>query len=250
VAPEHPGVGADASSAALARHPHLAAPRPQGTVRIDCHVHTMWSGDSTTTPHELAAAVSAAGMDVVCITDHGTIAGAQRIVESGDFPCRVVVGQEQRTPEGEVIGLFLSERIPAGMLSALDAARSIREQGGLVYLPHPLDPMRHRLSDDALAQLAEKGLVDVVEVLNAKTSLRQAGLAAESFAADNRIAAGAGSDCHVPEAMGAAYVEAPSFPAGDPTGFLTALAVGRIIGHRSDPPRAWRSRIVPSSLER
>jgi predicted metal-dependent phosphoesterase TrpH len=250
VAPERPGEAADSRAAALARHPHLAAPRPQGTLRLDCHVHTMWSGDSTTTPQELAASVAAAGVDVVCITDHGTIAGARRIAESGDFPCRVVVGQEQRTPEGEVIGLFLNERIPFGMRSAIEAARSIRDQGGLVYLPHPFDPMRHRLSDAALSQLAEEGLVDVVEVLNAKTSLRQAGLKAESYAAGNRIAAGAGSDCHVPEAMGAAYVEAPSFPAGDPAAFLTALAAGRIVGHRSDPPRAWRSRIVPSRLER
>jgi predicted metal-dependent phosphoesterase TrpH len=250
VAPEDPGAGGEPGATAIARHPHLTAPRPQGTLRIDCHVHTMWSGDSTTTPQELAAAVSAAGIDVVCITDHGTIAGARRIMQSGDFPCRVVVGQEQRTPEGEVIGLFLGERIPAGLRSALDAARSIRDQGGLVYLPHPFDPMRHRLSDEALAQLAEAGLVDVVEVLNAKTSLRQAGVKAESYAADNGIAAGAGSDCHVPEAMGAAYVEAPSFAADDPTGFLTALAAGHIVGHRSDPPRPWRSRIVPSSLER
>ena len=78
-------------------------------------MHTMWSGDATTTPDELAEAVSDSGLDVLCITDHSTTNGAIALQESGELGCRVVVGQELRTWAGELIGLFLSERIEYGV---------------------------------------------------------------------------------------------------------------------------------------
>ena len=228
---------------ASARHPHLAAERAvQGWLRVDCHMHTMWSGDSTTTPDELAEAVVASGIDVLCITDHSTISGAVRL--KGELPCQVVVGQEQRTPEGEVIGLFLSERIPPGCRAASEAARFIREQGGIVYVPHPFDPMRHRLGEAALERLAGEGLVDAIEARNAKTSLESLNEQASAACGRLGIAAGAGSDAHVPEAIGAAYVEMPGF--GDPAEFLAGLRAGRVVGHHFDSARPWRARVVPS----
>ncbi|HET9091834.1 MAG TPA: PHP domain-containing protein [Acidimicrobiales bacterium] len=231
------------TSAAVARHPHLALPRSApDALRVDCHVHTMWSGDSTTRPDELASAIEAAGLDVVCITDHSTVSGAQRL--QGELDCLVVVGQEQRTPEGEIIGLFLAEAIPAGCRSATEAARAVRSQGGLVYIPHPTDPMRHRLAAGVLERLAGEGLVDVVEVRNAKTSLES--LSDEAAMACVRIgaAAGGGSDAHVPEAIGAVYVEMTPFDG--PAGFLRCLGEGRVVGHHFDPPRTWGARVVPS----
>src|SRR6478736_6661453 len=122
------------SASAVARHPHLAEPLPAGWVRVDMHSHTMWSGDSTTTPDEIAAAVADSGIDVLCITDHNAIKGAVDLVDR--LPCRVIVGEELRTHAGEIIGLFLNQRIPIGV-QAEAAAREIREQGGIVYIPHP-----------------------------------------------------------------------------------------------------------------
>lgn len=107
-------------------------------MRVDCHLHTMWSGDSTTTPEELAAAVSATAIDVVCITDHGTIRGAQRL--AAELDCDVVVGQEQRTPEGELIGLFLSERLAPGSRSARQTALEIRVRAASSTSPIPSTP--------------------------------------------------------------------------------------------------------------
>jgi predicted metal-dependent phosphoesterase TrpH len=205
----------------------------------------MWSGDSTTTPDELAAAVNESALDVVCITDHGTISGALRL--SAELDCLVVVGQEQRTPEGEIIGLFLSERIPAGCRSALEAARHVRQQGGVVYIPHPHDPMRHRISPDALERLAGEGLVDVIEVRNAKTSLEHPNEEAAATASRLGLLAGAGSDAHVPEALGAAYVEVAEFEGVE--GFLAAMRQGRVVGHHFDLARPWRRRIVPSTRQ-
>jgi predicted metal-dependent phosphoesterase TrpH len=101
---------------AVQRHPHLAEPLPAGWVRVDLHSHTMWSGDSTTTPDEVEEAVVASGLDVLCITDHNAIRGATELADR--LPCRVIVGEELRTHAGEIIGLFLSERIPMGVAPA------------------------------------------------------------------------------------------------------------------------------------
>ena len=228
--------------AAVERHPHLAAPCPAGWVRVDLHSHTMWSGDSTTTPEEIEQAVVESGLDVVCITDHNAIRGAEEL--AGSLPCRVIVGEELRTHAGEIIGLFLSERIPYGTPPA-EAAAAIRAQGGIVYIPHPFDPMRRNLDEGALVELADAGLVDAIEVLNAKTSLSSLNRRAADFAASRGLLAGAGSDAHVPDALGAAYVEMPDFDG--PSSFLAALADARIVGHHWDQPRPWRPRIVPST---
>ncbi|MEY2445532.1 MAG: hypothetical protein QOE00_2112 [Ilumatobacteraceae bacterium] len=206
------------------------------------HSHTMWSGDSTTTPDEIAVAVLATGIDVLCITDHHAIKGAVDLVDR--LPCRVIVGEELRTHAGEIIGLFLNERIPMGAPPA-DAARSIREQGGIVYIPHPYDPMRRNLAEPALDALIADGLVDAIEVINAKTSLNSLNRRAASTAAANDLAAGAGSDAHVPDAIGAAYIEMPDFDG--PADFLVKLRQGRAVGHHWDQPRPWSARVLPST---
>ena len=103
----------DPDTAAVGRHPHLGAERRPGCVRVDLHSHTMWSGDSTTTPDELEEAVAASGLDVLCVTDHNSIRGATEL--AGRLPCRVVVGEELRTHAGEIIGLFLTEHVPFGV---------------------------------------------------------------------------------------------------------------------------------------
>jgi predicted metal-dependent phosphoesterase TrpH len=226
---------------AIARHPHLAAPVPPGWVRVDLHSHTMWSGDSTTTPDEVEAAVVASGLDVLCITDHNAIRGAVELAER--LPCRVIVGEELRTHAGEIIGLFLSERVPMGVPPA-EAAQVIRAQGGVVYVPHPFDPMRRNMAEPALYELAGAGLLDAIEVINAKTSLRSLNERAAQFAAEFDLAAGAGSDAHVPNALGAAYVEMPDFDG--PQDFLAKLRLARPVGHHWDEHRPWSPRILPS----
>ena len=211
-------------------------------MRVDLHSHTMWSGDSTTTPDEVEHAVAEAGLDVLCITDHNAIRGAQELV--GKLPCRVIVGEELRTHAGEIIGLFLTEHVPFGV-SPREAAQRIRDQGGLVYVPHPFDPLRRNLAEPALLDLVDAGLIDAIEVLNAKTALGHLNDRAAAFAAQWSLPAGAGSDAHVPDALGAAYVEMPDFT--DAASFLAALDRGTVVGHHFDAARPWRPRIVPST---
>lgn len=240
----HPGVPRP-RAAALARHPHLADPLEPGWVRVDLHTHTMWSGDSTTTPDEVEQAVVESGLDVLCITDHNAIGGAVDLADR--LPCRVIVGEELRTHAGEIIGLFLTERVPFG-LPPVEAARAIRDQGGLVYIPHPFDPMRRNLAEPAIDALVAEGLVDAMEVINAKTSLQSLNRRAAEHADAHDLAAGAGSDAHVPGALGAAYVEMPDFDG--PADFLAKLRLGRVVGHHWDEPRPWSNRVVPSIPQR
>src|SRR5687768_7946008 len=206
---------------AVDRHPHLAQRPPAGWVRVDFHSHTMWSGDCTTTPDELEEAIADAGIDVLCITDHSTINGAKELAPS--LPCRVIVGEELRTGAGEVIGLFLQERLPYG-ISHVEAATRIRDQGGIVYIPHPFDPTRHCLREEALHELLDAGLVDGLEVFNAKTSLASLNRQADELARARGVPGGAGSDAHVPEALGAAYLEMPDFDG--PASMLEAMREG------------------------
>jgi predicted metal-dependent phosphoesterase TrpH len=213
-------------------------------VRVDMHMHSMWSGDCTTTPDELAEAVARSGIDVLCVTDHNTIAGAQRFAASGELGCRVIVGEELRTGSGEIIGLFLSEHLPFG-LSPVDAVTRIREQGGLVYIPHPFDPVRNCLKEDVLRGLAADGGIDAVEVFNAKTSLQSLNKKADDFAMEFGLLRGGGSDAHVPGAIGSAFAEVHDFT--DAATFRLALAQAVVQGRHYDEPRPWQARIVPST---
>lgn len=227
-------------------HPHLAEPPAAGRVRVDMHTHTMWSGDCTTTPDELVEALSDGELGVVCVTDHNTISGAVALRDR--LPCRVIVGQEVKTSRGEMIGLFLQERLPH-RIKPEEASARIRGQGGLVYVPHPYDPMRHCLAADVIEALSADGAIDAIEVINGKTSLAHLNQRAADTASRWDLAAGAGSDAHVPLGFGAACVEMDDFPDGDAAAFLAALRAARPMGHHWDKARPWKARIVPSTAD-
>ncbi|MFM8625486.1 MAG: PHP-associated domain-containing protein [Actinomycetota bacterium] len=231
------------SSAAIERHPHLAGELRPGWVRVDMHSHTMFSGDSTTTLEEICAAVEESAIDVLCVTDHNAIEGAVRLEKALAGLCRVIVGEEVRTHTGEVIGLFLNEKISFGA-NAHDTARQIRDQGGIVYVPHPFDPMRRNITEDSLVSLTAAGLVDAIEAHNSKTSLASLNRRAVEFGEAHGLALGSGSDAHVPDALGSAFVEMPDFDG--PVDFLAKLREGRVVGHHWDEARPWSPRIVPS----
>jgi predicted metal-dependent phosphoesterase TrpH len=195
-------------------------------IRVDCHLHTALSGDAVTTIDELAERVDQERLDVVFITDHNVTAAAVEAAERG-IGARVIVGEEIRTQDGDVIGLFLTDRIPY-VLPLGEAIARIRERGGLVYLPHPFDPGRSTLKPAISERLCAEGIADVVEVFNAKIEdqvhNRQAALLAERYG----LPGGAGSDAHDPEGIGAAYLEMPDFDG--PAEFLTALRQATITG--------------------
>lgn len=209
-------------------------------LRADLHVHTSFSRDGQATPEEIAARCERVGLSCVAVTDHDTIAGALETRRVAPF--RVIVGEEVNTRSGHVVGLFLSEEVPAG-LSAIETMRVIKEQGGLVLLPHPFDRFRlgvlHRVSPEALLPL-----VDAVEVFNARTFLPQDNHLARRLADRHGFPATAGSDAHSVHELGRTYLEMPDFD-GTPGGFLEALAKATLMTRRANPLH----RFVPSYVK-
>ena len=201
-----------------------AGPQP-GWVRVDCHLHTAASGDAVTTIDELAERVAQLSLDVVCVTDHNVISAAVTASER-DIGARVVIGEEIRTPDGDVIGLFLTERVPY-VLPLAQVVSLIRGQGGLVYLPHPFDPGRSSLGEAAVS-LCEAGSADIVEVFNAKIEDQARNDRAAKLAARYGLPAGAGSDAHDPDGIGAAFLQMPDFDG--PGSFLASLREAVITG--------------------
>ncbi len=195
-------------------------------VRVDCHLHTVASGDAVTTLDQLAARAAAERIDVVCITDHNETAAALTAAADGLRGVRVIVGEEIRTQAGEVIGLFLTERIPY-VLPVADVVARIRAQGGLVYLPHPFDPARGSVGA-AADRLCADGMADIIEVFNAKIADQDLNTMAADLAARWGLPGGAGSDAHDPAGVGAAYLEMPDFDGS--ASFLAALASARVAG--------------------
>lgn len=223
-----------------ARHPHAAGRAGAGRVRMDSHLHTLHSGDSVTTLEQMLEGARSAGLDVIAVTDHHAITAAQQMQEmAAEYQVRVVVGEEVRTPLGEIIGLFLTERVPY-VLPLTEAAARIRDQGGLVYAPHPFDPIRSGLGRRGLDQLAEAGMLDIIEVYNAKVPEEAVNDLARAAAVEFGVPGAAGSDAHDPEGIGAAFVELDDFI--DRDDYLRALRGASVTGHRYAHSRRFRTR--------
>ena len=108
-------------------------------LKADFHMHTRYSPDSDMSPERLVRKCLQVGLNCIAVTDHNTIEGALRVRQVAEFT--VIIGEEVGTSDGEVTGLFLNETVPSG-LSAVETAKRIKEQGGLVSLPHPFDRFR------------------------------------------------------------------------------------------------------------
>jgi len=198
-------------------------------LKADLHIHTDRSPDSLITSTKLVARCLDRGINCLAVADHNSIEGALAVQSIAPF--LVIVAAEVRTSQGEIIGLFLKEAIPPG-LSPQETVRRIKEQGGLVCLPHPFDRMRREpLRSAARERILSE--IDVVEAFNSRTTFAGDNAQARRFAEANGLAMSAGSDAHSLWEVGSAYVEMAEFET--PLEFLEALRRGWIVGHRSVP---------------
>jgi predicted metal-dependent phosphoesterase TrpH len=169
------------------------------------------------------------GINCIAIADHDAVEGALKMKEIAPF--KVVVAEEVLTHSGEVMGMFLKERIASG-LSIERAIDSIRAQGGLVAIPHPFDLVRGlRLNNEGLERIIPQ--IDIIEVFNARCPFGRAATRARSFAKEHGFPGIAGSDAHTLGEIGNAIVEIPDF--NTPEEFLTVLRKARIQGKRASP---------------
>jgi len=222
-------------------------------LKVDMHTHSEYSPDSRTPLRVQAAAIKAAGLHVVCATDHNTIEGAVRLRELADG-FRVVVGEEISSRDGEIIGLFLESAIPRD-LSAEETIARIHDQGGLVSVPHPFSRNRRfHLRRSVLDRVYKD--IDCIEVFNAREAFTQDNLRAAAFAKEKEIPGAVGSDAHRAAEIGRAWVEVEDFVGRED--FIATLREGSVIGRltgnyihvltRLDVVRKWWNRRRTKSL--
>jgi predicted metal-dependent phosphoesterase TrpH len=177
----------------------------------DLHVHSSASFDSLARPERLVERAIELGLTHLAITDHERIDGAQRAAETAGDRLHVIVGEEVRSRDGDLIGLYLERAVPPG-LSAPETAAAIREQGGIIGLPHPFDGWRasggsrSREAGSALDELAS--IVDYVETHNAR-AYGQANPRARAFATRHGLPGVAASDAHSVMELGIASTKLP-----------------------------------------
>jgi glycosyltransferase involved in cell wall biosynthesis len=196
-------------------------------IHVDLHMHTDHSPDCATPVPTLLDTATRVGLGAIAVTDHNEISGALEARELANG-IKVIVAEEVKTADqGEVIGLFIEEKIPRGM-TLQETIADIRRQGGLVYVPHPFDRM-HAVPDyEHLLDVVEE--IDAIEVFNPRVAFTAFNDEAARFAAKYRIVAGAGSDSHVAQGLGSVKIRMRDFDG--PEEFLESLRDADIVRKR------------------
>jgi hypothetical protein len=220
--------GAGADHPAIPKAQELKA-RP-GKIRIDLHLHSEYSPDSRTSLSDLIARCKEVGLDRIALTDHNTAEGARELARRE--PDLAIVGEEIKTTEGEIIGLFLAETIEPRLTPEQTLDR-IHDQGGLAYLAHPFDLRRARFDPRRVVELADR--VDIIETYNQWSDLA-ANQAAEAMAVQLDLVRAWGSDSHAPPELGRVWMDMD--PYSGPADFLVKLRAAR----PGRSPQSGRSR--------
>jgi predicted metal-dependent phosphoesterase TrpH/glycosyltransferase involved in cell wall biosynthesis len=201
--------------------------RERDFIHVDLHMHTDHSPDCATPVDSLLKTAKKVGLGAIAITDHNEVSGALEARERADG-IKVIVAEEVKTADqGEVIGLFIEEKIPRGM-TLQDTIAEIRRQGGLVYVPHPFD--RLHAVPDYEHMLDVVSDIDAIEVFNPRVAFSAFNEEAARFAAKYRIVAGAGSDSHVAQGLGSVKIRMHDFDG--PEEFLESLRDADIVRKR------------------
>jgi predicted metal-dependent phosphoesterase TrpH len=198
-------------------------------IKADLHIHTTYSPDSLTSLEKVIARCKERDIKCVAITDHNVISGALKLRERAPFT--VIIGEEIRTNSGEMIGYFLSERVPPN-LSPEETAQRIKAQGGLVCIPHPFARTQVTLLPHKV-MTALVPHIDIIEVCNARNMFSRHNTTARLFASAHKLAGSAGSDAHTAREIGNAYVQITEFNGAEE--FRLALARGTPFCHKASP---------------
>jgi len=159
--------------------------------KLDLHTHSTASPDGGLSYNDYREMLASGKLDFIGVTDHNTIEFAHELHKSlGD---QIIIGEEITTAEGEIIGLYLQDKIPAGM-SVVEAAKAIHDRGGLVYVPHPFETVRKGLSRAALDEITQ--YVAIVETRNGRAVFQNRSVEAIAWAKEHRVPGAASSDSH------------------------------------------------------
>lgn len=200
--------------------------RERPLIDVDLHMHTDHSSDCATPVKVLIETARDRGFGAIAVTDHNEVSGAEEAarVAAGIDDFKIIVGEEVMTSDaGEVIGLFLTEKIPKGT-PIKETIAEIRRQGGLVYVPHPFDRLHSVPDYENLLDIVEE--IDLMEVFNPRVAISAFNEEAERFARKYNIIPAAGSDSHVAQGLGAVRNRLHDFEG--PEEFLEAMREAEI----------------------
>lgn len=168
-------------------------------MKFDLHIHSKYSYDGVMEPKRIVKVAVKRGLNGIAITDHNTIRGGleAKKYESKDF--QVIVGSEMMTDKGEITGLFLSEEIKSRDVEGV--INEIKQQGGIVVIPHPFDRLRHSAFHPTEEHVR---LIDAIEGLNSRCVFGRDNRKAVEFAGRYNLPVIAGSDAHYANEIGKA----------------------------------------------
>jgi predicted metal-dependent phosphoesterase TrpH len=188
-------------------------------VRVDLHLHSIYSHDGRSSLEALIERSRLCGLERIALTDHNVVEGALELARIA--PDLAIVGEEAKTREGEVIGLFITRRIPP-FLPVEEALDLIHADGGLTYVPHPLDRHRSHFAEHRLVALADR--IDIIETYNPWCEAA-ANAAAARLASELGKVAATGSDAHSADELGRSWMEVDEYV--DAQDFLLKLRHAR-----------------------
>jgi len=175
--------------------------------KIDLHTHSVASPDGGITTAQYARAINDGLLDCIAVTDHNQINVALQLQQS--FGTHIIVGEEIMTTAGEIVGLYLTETIPAG-LSPHETVKRIKDQGGIVYIPHPFETVRKGIHPGVLEELTEE--IDIVEVYNGRAFAQNRSAQAVVWTKLNHVVGAASSDAHGYRGLGQTYTGVSEMP--------------------------------------
>ena len=196
-------------------------------IKIDLHTHSVGSPDGGITLEEYSRLLDDKVLDMIAVTDHDSI--DQALAIQNKLGPRIIIGEEITSLEGEIIGLFLNQKIEPG-LSAIKTVQAIKSQGGLVYIPHPFETVRKGITQSVIDSISDE--IDIVEVYNGRAVFQNKGPQALTWARLHNKIGAASSDAHGLKGIGTTYSSVESVPTKE--SFLEVLKTVRLTTKR--PP--------------
>jgi predicted metal-dependent phosphoesterase TrpH len=189
-------------------------------IRVDLHLHTVFSGDSTLHPKlvvdQLVAHPVVKG---VAITDHNTLKGYFRVRTLASVYEDLVIlpGIEISTNKGDMIMLGVEEQpsYPMRLDTLMDFAK---DRDAVVIIPHPYRTM-------GIGDSANRTSANAIEVLNPTATPRE-NMLARKLAKARKLPGVAGTDAHHPSELWTVYTEMEGAPTAE--GVLSAIRKGAV----------------------
>lgn len=176
-------------------------------IRAEFHVHTRFSKDSILNKFLILIMCKIKKIKLISITDHNEVKGAieyQRFLRK--FGIEVIIGEEIMTDSGEIIGLFIKNKIEP-FQTPEETIKQIRKQNGIVYLPHPYDEKRHKTVLKEEKQIKLQKQFDFIEIHNGRNISDKYSEMQQSIQEKLGITPIIGSDAHTFIEIGRNYVE-------------------------------------------